>query len=269
MPTDPEPGPPVISLLSDFGLQDPFVGIMKGVMLRICPTAQFVDLTHAVAPQDVAGGAFLLSESWRWFPRGTVHLAVVDPGVGSHRGALAVRIDGHTFVLPDNGLITDVWSSDCQVEAMVKITERRFALPEVSRTFHGRDVFAPAAAHLAAGLPITALGPELEHPRLLPSDHPKPDGDGLRGVVRHIDRFGNLITNIRDVAVDIWQAPDLDVQIGTHHVRGHVRCYADVAPGEIAIVINSFGLLEIAVNGGSAADRLRVTVGTPVRVFPG
>src|SRR5258707_11254834 len=186
--------PPIITLTTDFGLRDPFVGTMKGVILSICATARLVDLTHDVEPQDLLGAGLALEAALPFFPDGTVHLAVVDPGVGSGRRALAVGVGEHYLVGPDKGVLTPAlrrarWTA-------VELTAPEYRLPEVSRPFHGRDVFAPAAAYLAAGVPLERLGPVVGDPVLRPIPVSRLEGDVLVGEVLAVDRFGNLLTSI-------------------------------------------------------------------------
>src|SRR5712691_6438607 len=185
---------PLVTLTTDFGLRDPFVGIMKGVILSICPTARLVDLTHEVEPQDILGGCLTLEAAVPFFPAGTVHLVVVDPGVGSARRAIALRTGGGYLVGPDNGVLTPAFERSGWTA--VALTAPEYRLPSVSRTFHGRDVFAPAAAYLAAGIPLERLGSTLTDPVRLPLPGCRLEGDALVGEVLAADRFGNLITSI-------------------------------------------------------------------------
>jgi S-adenosylmethionine hydrolase len=250
----------VITLLTDFGSKDPFVGIMKGVIVARCPGARIIDLCHGIAPQDVVEAAFWLDRSYRWFPPGTVHVAVVDPGVGSQRTALALYAHGHYFVGPDNGLFSGpLGASDTEARTL---DLQALGLAEPSRTFHGRDVFAPAAAELASGrLAFAALGRECASPRsdLLPRC--SEGAAAIEGEVLTVDGFGNLITNIE---------ADLVARLGPAraHVAGAecrlVGTYSEVAPGELAALINSFQTLEIAVRDGNAAGRLGARRGTRV-----
>ena len=206
---------PVIALLTDFGTADHYVGAMKGVMLGICPGATFVDITHEIPPQDVLGGALQLGACWQYFPAGTVFLAVVDPGVGSARRAIAVEADGRRFVAPDNGLLTMVLRAPEGGQAHFEISNPRYAAPLVSRTFEGRDRFAPAAAWLAAGVELAALGAPLSDWVRLDIPEPRDLGDRLEGEVLAVDRFGNLITNIgRGELERFIGAGGADVQVG-------------------------------------------------------
>lgn len=251
----------VITLLTDFGLADPFVGQMKGVILTRCPNARVVDLSHGIAPGDVAAGSFWLERSWSCFAKGTVHVAVVDPGVGTARAALAVWAHHHWFVGPDNGLLAAVLATahDPQVR---RIEPLRLGMVPASRTFHGRDLFAPVAAALAAGrVGFPALGPQVEQwvPSLLPA--PELRADGAVGVVVTVDHFGNLITNL---GADILQRVSHPmVRIGSHTVP-LVGTFHEAPPGALLALPGSMGVLEIARRDGSAHQLLGLGRGTPV-----
>jgi S-adenosyl-L-methionine hydrolase (adenosine-forming) len=255
----------VVTLLTDFGTVDPYVGILKGVLLARFPGARPVDLTHGVTPQDIRGAAFFLARSWSWFPAGSVHVAVVDPGVGSARRILVALEGGHAFLAPDNGLLGPVLSEKADVRAL---DVERFALPERSRTFHGRDVFAPAAAAIAAGLdPRDAGGAAGAWERLrLPSAARGPDG-ALRGEVLFADAFGNLVTNLEAARGPAGPSRPGGAA-GTLEIAGRrlpvVGTYADAPSGELLALVDSYGFLEVAVRGGSAARALGVGAGAPV-----
>lgn len=258
---------PLIALLTDFGLTDPYVGIMKGVMRGICPDADFVDISHGVRPQAVGQAAFLLATSHLHFPDGTIFLCVVDPGVGSDRAALALKTDRHLYVAPDNGLLSLVWRQ-AKARAAHMIVEQRYRLPEVSHTFHGRDIFAPAAAHLAAGVPIEALGPSVpDIEELSFASARREEPTCLRGEIVHIDHFGNLITNIRqsDLPRGV-EASALQIQVADRAVQGLVTTYSAAGVGEPLAHIGSSGMLEIAVRRGHAAKHFGVDVGDAVRL---
>jgi len=251
---------PVVTLLTDFGTADPFVGMMKGVIAGICPEANVVDITHEVLPQDVRSGAFFLERSFRFFPKGTVHVAVVDPGVGTSRAAIAVSAGGHLFVGPDNGVL----SLAAGRGRAVSLTHRDYFLSRVSNTFHGRDIFAAVAAHLASGVPIDKLGRAKRSIVKLPSPRPRKTARGLAGRILSVDRFGNLITNFepRD-----WSALRRPCLVAGGFVSGEIRSsYAAAPPGELLIVFGGYGLLEIAVRNGSAAGTLDLRANDPVRL---
>jgi len=257
--------PPIITLTTDFGLRDPFVGIMKGVILSICPTARLVDLTHEVEPQDLRGASLALLAALPFFPDGTVHLAVVDPGVGSRRRPLAVRAGGHYFVGPDNGVLTPAlrgprWTA-------VALTAAEYRLPEVSRTFHGRDIFAPAAAYLAAGVPLERLGTVAADPVLEPIPGSRLEGEVLVGEVLAVDRFGNLLTSIEaGPLAELAGDGPVAVEVSGQPVAGLVEAYADGGDGRPAAIIGSTGHIEIFVRDGSACQALGVGRGAPVRI---
>jgi hypothetical protein len=254
---------PIITLTTDFGLSDAYVGVMKGVILSIAPRAVLVDLCHEVPAQDVRAAAFALYQAAPFFPADTVHLAVVDPGVGSSRRALAVHTDRGTFVAPDNGLLSLVLEGEVCHEA-VTITSADFRLPGVSTTFHGRDIFAPAAAHLANGVPLSHLGSPaglLVRLQLL-----KPEVRSTQVVVAHVlhvDRFGNLVLDVR--ADRLPHRPVFE--IAGRVIGGLSGTYADAAPGElVAYVGSTHDLVEIAVRNGDAAQATGAGVGAQVLI---
>jgi S-adenosylmethionine hydrolase len=257
--------PPIITLTTDFGLRDPFVGIMKGVILSICPPARLVDLTHDLEPQDVRGASLALEAALPFFPDGTVHLAVVDPGVGSGRRALAIRAGGQYLVGPDNGVLTPGLRGDRWTAVALGAPEYRLA--DVSRTFHGRDVFAPAAAYLAAGVPLERLGAVAADPVLEPIPGSRLEGDVLIGEVLSVDRFGNLLTSVEGarLAALAGDGP-VAVEVSGRPVAGFVDAYADGGDGRPAAIIGSTGRVEIFVRGGSARQALSVDRGAPVRI---
>lgn len=257
---------PVIAFLTDFGTSDHYVGAMKGVALGICPDATLVDVTHGVPPQDVLAGALELSASYRYFPSGTVFVVVVDPGVGSSRRGIAAEAGGYRFVAPDNGVLTLAFS-DAAPSAVVELTERRFQRPSISRTFEGRDRFAPAGAWLATGVDVTSLGHAVDDWQTLVVPAPQIENDAIRGEVLRTDRFGNLITNIDRQMVDRAGARGaVAVIVGDVNVGPVVGTYANAAPGACCALVGSSDYLEVAVNGGSAAERLTAGRGTPVAV---
>jgi S-adenosylmethionine hydrolase len=257
---------PVIAVLSDFGTRDHYAGTMKGVMLGICPDATLVDITHDIPPHDVVDGALQLAAAYRYFPPGTIFLAVVDPGVGSARRGIAAEAGDFRFVAPDNGVLTLVLR-DLPPKRVVELTERRYARPTVSRTFEGRDRFAPAAAWLAKGIQLTALGrPVADYQRL---DFPVAEtiDDGLRGVVVRVDRFGNAVTNIdRRTFEGVARGKPVEVSAGGHRVQQIVATYAELPAGGVGALFGSTDHLELAANGASAAERLAIGRGAAVEV---
>ena len=256
---------PVIALLTDFGTRDHYAGTMKGVALGICPDVTLVDISHDIAPHDVLGGALELAAAYRYFPAGTIFLVVVDPGVGSARRGIAAESGDYRFVAPDNGVLTAVLDEHTP-KRVVELTERKYARATVSRTFEGRDRFAPAAAWLAKGIDLGAFGRSAGAIQRL--DIPKPEiVDGrIDGQVLRVDRFGNLITNIDRRAFETLAGGGLDIRIGPHQVARVVATYADASPGEICALFGSTDHLEISANGASAAEALDLRRGAPVHV---
>ncbi len=256
----------LITLTTDFGTTDWFVGTMKGVILRINPRAALVDISHYVPAGDVRAGALTLAASYRFFPAKTVHLVVVDPGVGSARAGLAIETEDYFFVGPDNGVLS--WALNGQkVKAAYRLENKKLFLHPVSRTFHGRDIFAPAAAHLSVGVPYRALGPrqfqweQLQWPRIRRQE------GAVCGQVIYVDRFGNSITNLREGAYGLDSSREGTCLAG--RVRCPLRSHYDAVPmGKPVAIWGSSGLLEVAVNGGSAAKRLGLKVGSPIRFLP-
>jgi len=257
---------PVLALLTDFGTRDHYVGAMRGVALGICPDATLVDITHDISPQDVLAGALELAAAFTYFPQGTVFLCVVDPGVGSTRRAIAAEAGGYTFVAPDNGLLTLVFR-EAPPKRVVELTEPAYARPTVSRTFEGRDRFAPAAAWLATGVELTALGPPVTDWQVLDVPEPRADNAHLSGVVLRVDRFGNLVTNIDRRSFERFAADrQIQIAVADHPVTRVVATYAEAGDGSICALFGSSDHLEIAVSNGSAAERLGLTRGTAVVV---
>jgi S-adenosylmethionine hydrolase len=253
---------PIITLLTDFGLRDHFVAAMKGVMLSLNPALNLVDISHLIPPQDVFSGAFTLWQTCFCFPPGTIHLAVVDPGVGSTRKALAVSAGGHHFVAPDNGLLTYVLNAREDFTAY-EITADHYFLKPVSTTFHGRDVFAPIAAWISRGIPLHQIGPELQNPIRLKVPAIKRVQDALvQGSVLAVDRFGNLITNLKPEDVLGFAK----ILAGQREITAIHESYGEGNAGELFIVPGSTGYLEIAVKDGSAASLLNIKSGAPIGV---
>ena len=256
---------PVIALLTDFGTRDHYAGTMKGVALGICPDATLVDISHDVPAHDVIAGALELAAAYKYFPAGTIFLVVVDPGVGSARRGIAAEAGEFKFVSPDNGVLTAVLDEH-PPKRVVELTERRYARPTVSRTFEGRDRFAPAAAWLAKGVELPALGRPAGMIQRLDLPQPALQGDGISGCVLRVDRFGNLITNIDRRTFDKVTGGALEIQIGDRVVSRVVSTYADAAAGELCALFGSTDHLEIAANGASAATELSLGRGAPVHV---
>jgi len=254
----------IIALLTDFGLADGYVAAVKGVILSLNPEVTLVDVTHEVPPQDVGYAAYVLSTVYPHFPPGTIHVAVVDPGVGSERAGVAVQAAGQTFVAPDNGVLTYVLAEGYQ--AAVTLSEPRFWRPQPSRTFHGRDIFAPVAAHLSLGVPLASLGkPAGELARLpLTQPHRRSDGTWVAHII-HVDRFGNLITDMRPDPA--WLEHLAGAEVGSAIINAVVGTYADVPSGSPAILVGGGGYLEIAVRDGSAQRQFGAGIGDQVLLF--
>ena len=255
---------PLIALLTDFGLRDHYAGTMKGVALGICPDITFVDISHDVPPHDVLAGALELAATFRYFPAATIFLVVVDPGVGSARRGIAADTGDYRFVAPDNGVLTVVLDQ-MKPKRIVELTDRRYARPTISRTFEGRDRFAPAAAWLAKGINLTALGRPAGSLIRLEIPAPATSAEGIAGEVLRVDRFGNLITNIDTALIENLSGP-AHIDVGGRQLSRIVSTYADVQPGDLCALVGSSDHLEIAVNGGSAAEILSLGRGASVRV---
>lgn len=262
---------PLISLTTDFGLTDEYVGVMKGVILRCAPLLPIVDLCHHIEPQNLVQAAFLLAASFRYFPGNTLHVVVVDPGVGTERKILLVRGCGHFFLAPDNGVLSFLPLQDDST-AILQVTNRELFLPSVSNTFHGRDIFAPVAGALAAGKPPASVGPRItadEVQRIaLPVPHLAPDGASLTGMVIGADHFGNLLTNIhhQDLASLKSDAGNLQVEIGGVCIAGLSSSYGASPAGTLLALIGSRDYLEIALTGGHAGRHLTAAFGQSVLV---
>ena len=256
----------MITLLTDFGHRDAFVGTMKGVILGICPEARIVDLSHGIAAQRIEEGAFILRTAYSYFPDGTVHVAVVDPGVGGERRALIVETPRYRFVGPDNGVFAHVYAREPDLR-VVSVTETGYMLPGISNTFHGRDVFAPVAAHLAIGTPVTAFGPEIDDFHGGSITGPTVREGGIMGHVLHIDHYGNIITDIDDsLFLETTREKRFRITLSNLTLDRVSASYDETAEGAVLAILDSAGLLEIAVNGGNAAQILGVAPGDRVEV---
>ncbi len=273
----------IVTLTTDFGLADPYVGAMKGVMLSIVPHAHLVDITHQIPPQGVRQTAFVLYAVWPFFPPRTVHLVVVDPGVGTQRRPIAGQTAHGFFVGPDNGVFSYVMAQE-PVSSLVELVDPQYRLAPVSQTFHGRDIFAPAAAHLAAGVPLHRLGPAVSDPVTFAPPALSVSPGQVRGEVIYIDHFGNAITSIGRLS---WEgdllslqpafaedgpsgtripAPQAYVSAGGQELRGVRRTYGEVDAGEVLALVGSTGHLELAVREGSGADALGLQSGDAVEL---
>ncbi|MDA1093683.1 MAG: SAM-dependent chlorinase/fluorinase [Acidobacteria bacterium] len=258
--------PPVVALMSDFGTRDHYAGAMKGAVLQVCPEATLVDISHDIPPHDRQGAALQLAAAWRYFPVGTVFLVVVDPGVGSARRALAADTGDYRFVAPDNGVLTAVFK-EAPPKRVVELTARRYRRPTVSRTFEGRDLFAPAAAWLANGVQVSALGRPARDLRVLDLPVVEVSQDRVLGEVVHVDRFGNLVTNIdRATAERFASRGAIEITVASQTIGRLVETYSDLLGHEVGALFGSTEYLEIAANATSAAVRLGVAHRAPVRI---
>jgi len=257
----------IITLLTDFGLSDGYNGIMKGVIWTIAPDVSIADITHSVSAQNVREGTFMLQKAAPCFPAGTVHVSVVDPGVGTTRRPIAAHLGPYFFVGPDNGLVTALWqwAEDRGYEtAFVHLDNTRYWLEKVSNVFHGRDIFAPVAAHLANGVPFASLGSPIHDAVRLSLPQAQRTARGWRGLVNIIDNFGNLSTNLNHTHLKDIKKPRF--RIGSHHIDGLVETFGDCKPGEVVAVFGTTDDLMIAVVEGSAKERLQGGGGDGVEV---
>jgi S-adenosylmethionine hydrolase len=245
-----------ITLTTDFGLSDPYVGIMKGVILSINPAAKVIDISHLIKAGSVLQAAGIIQESYTFFPKGTVHVAVVDPGVGTERRLILLETERYLFVGPDNGIFWPIIVAHPDIK-VIHLTENKYFLPNITHTFHGRDIFAPVAAHLSRGVDPREMGHFIRDPVPLKVPRPKQTGQVLSGQIIRVDHFGNLITNILQKDLDQFSGSAIPViKIGDLVIEGVSQTYADASAGETLAMIGSSGLLEIAVNLGRACDRL-------------
>jgi S-adenosylmethionine hydrolase len=259
---------PIITITTDFGNKDGFVGTLKGVIWGICPGAQVADISHEITHQNILEGAFALWRAYSFFPSGTVHIAVVDPGVGTKRHPIAARLGGHTFVGPDNGIFTPMYEDAEQYGLtmdIVYLVNEKYWLPNVSHTFHGRDIFAPVAAHLANGVSLSDLGPALRDPVRIKLPKPEKTAKGWRAHITVIDVFGNCTTDLS--ASEIVGKKNPVFRVCGHEVRGLVQSYGHKKPGELVALVDSEDFVEIAVVNGSAAKVLGAQVSDVVEVL--
>ena len=260
---------PIITLTTDFGLSDHFVGTIKGVILDIAPEVEIVDICHSVQAFDVLDGALTIAQAYSYFPASTVHLVVVDPGVGTARRPILVTSERHHFVAPDNGVLSLVYSREERLQVR-HVTAEHYYLQPVSNTFHARDIFAPVTAYLAKGVDPAKFGEEVDDFVRFNAPKPKPaDANTLRGVVLKVDRFGNLITNITPQDAPLLfqpQPPAFKILVGNREIAEIKLNYTQGAPGEVFGILGSMGYLEIAANRGSAAQALGAGKGSDVNV---
>jgi S-adenosyl-L-methionine hydrolase (adenosine-forming) len=259
----------VITLMTDFGIKDGNTGVMKGVIWNICPEAQIADLSHMIGPQNIQEAALVLARSGPFFPKGTVHIVVVDPGVGTARRPMAARIGDWFYVGPDNGTITALleraeregWSTE-----FVELNQKQYWLKDVSHVFHGRDIFSPVAAHLAKGVGLSQLGSPIHDPVRLTLPRPEKTAEGWRGQITHVDHFGNASSNIRveNLGYAMQHKEHITVRLRGTVIPGMVDTFGERPVGELVALLGSTGNLIVSVVNGSAADKLGVKVGDPI-----
>lgn len=255
----------MITLLTDFGSSDHFIGVMKGVIATIAPSTPVIDITHEVPPFSIIEGAFLLEQSWRYFPKKTIHLAIIDPGVGSQRRPLLIESSGHYFIGPDNGLFSPILA---QPNTKTRhLTEAKFWLPNPSTTFHGRDIFAPVAAHLSSGIKPAQLGKRITDPIQTPALKPiRHSRRTYIGAVLHTDRFGNLITNYAIPEFDSLRNRPFELKAGLETIELYATTYAHCPPGELCLLPGSSGYYELSIANDSAAKRTGLAPGSPLEL---
>lgn len=255
---------PLVTLLTDFGLNDVYVGVMKGVIAQINPQLNVIDLTHQIPPQNVTAAQFNLISAYPYFPDGTVHVAVVDPGVGGVRRSIAIALANGFLVGPDNGIFTGLLAQQPVIQAVELTNTEYWRIPQPSNTFHGRDIFAPVAAHLASGVSIQQIGESIEPETLvqLPMALCTPTANGFSGSIQYIDRFGNAVTNIPEAAV---QGKSWSAVVNKRTIPG-CRSYSEVESGTPLALVGSHGWVEIAISGGDAQFQLRLNWHDPVQV---
>ncbi len=262
------PHQPIVTLTTDFGVTDHFVGTMKGVILDIAPETQIVDISHAVQAFDVLDGALTVAQAYSYFPAGTVHLVIVDPGVGTARRPILVSTERHHFVAPDNGVLSLVYAREERMHVR-HVTAEHYSLQPVSKTFHGRDIFAPIAAYLAKGVDSEKFGEEITDFVRFNAPKPKTVDKGMKGIVLKVDRFGNLITNFTPQDVPMLMQLDplpFKIVVGKKEVTNIRTLYAEGEPGEVFGILGSMGYLEIAANRASAAQLTGVGKGAEVNI---
>jgi S-adenosyl-L-methionine hydrolase (adenosine-forming) len=256
---------PILTLTTDFGVSDHYVGVMKGVILSICPEAQIVDISHDVTPHEIEEGGYLIAQAWRYFPKKTVHVVVIDPGVGSSRRPLLMEAGSHYFVAPDNGVLAMIFSAEKHKIRL--ISNERYFLQPVSRTFHGRDIFAPVAANIAKGLPASRVGKQIED--YLKPVSGKPQRSGKRtwvGKVLKIDRFGNIVTSFHVADFPYLERQNFTLSVGPVSTSVLARNYTECSPGELFVLIGSGGYYEVSLSQGSASKQIRCGPGGPVEL---
>jgi S-adenosyl-L-methionine hydrolase (adenosine-forming) len=264
------PHRPIITLTTDFGSNDHFVGAMKGVILEIAPEAEIVDISHAVQPFDILDGAITISQAYSYFPSGTVHVVVVDPGVGTKRRPIMASSDGYHFVAPDNGVLSMVYAREDRMHVRHLTSEHYFRQP-VSQTFHGRDIFSPVAAYLAKQVDSQKFGEEIEDFVKFAAPKPKATGENrIRAIVLKVDRFGNLITNITPEDIPaLFAGGKFTISVGSRQITEIHSAYAEGEPGEVFGILGSMGYLEIVANRAAAAQLTGANKGSEVAIVLG
>lgn len=262
----------IITLLTDFGLNDEYVGTMKGVILSVNPSATIIDITHNIDPHDIIQAAFTIKSSYKFFPEGTVHLVVVDPGVGGSRTIIAIEMAGHTFLAPDNGILT-LLVEERNIDKIIRVDNKKFFLKSISQTFHGRDIFAPVSAHISSGIKINDIGTPINKNELVKLSIPEPrisDKGELVGTIVSIDHFGNLITNIDSNCLKNFCRPEFrkkpEINIANSKISGLSESYENSSPNSPLIIVGSRGYLEIAINCGSAKSYFKAEKGNTITV---
>ncbi len=256
-----------LTLTTDFGLKDGNVGVMKGVIWGIAPRCRIADISHQISPQNVREAALILARSAPYFPRDTVHVVVVDPGVGTARRPIAARLGHQNYIAPDNGILSLLLEKAVKagdVVELVHLNNPRFWRPDVSHVFHGRDIFAPTGAHLASGVPLVAMGTKIDDPVRIDFPQPIPGNNGFHGEIIHIDHFGNLSTNIR--VEDMGWVEHIQIELGDVKIPGLYHTFGELAPGALMALYGSTGNLIISEVNGSAAARLNAKIGDPVEI---
>ncbi len=262
---------PILTLTTDFGIKDGNVGVMKGVIWGICPGAEIADISHMIGPQNIPEAALILARSAPYYPAGTVHVVVVDPGVGTTRRPMAARIGDWYYVGPDNGTVTLLLQrakDEGKGAEFVELNDPKYWLPSVSHVFHGRDIFAPCAAYLAKGVPLSDLGTGIDDPIVLQLPQPQRHGDGWSGEIIHVDHFGNLASNVRveHLAAALNQKEKIVVRLGNTEIIGLVDTFGERPVGQVVALLGSTGNLIVSVVNGSAASRLGARVGDRLEV---
>jgi S-adenosylmethionine hydrolase len=256
------PKAPLVTLTTDFGLSDHYAGVMKGVIFSICPQATIVDISHDVSAYEISEAAYTVAQAYRWFPKKTVHVVVIDPGVGTSRRPILVQAAGQYFVAPDNGVLSMIYSRE--KHAVRVISAERYFLKPLSQTFHGRDIFAPVAARVAAGLPASQLGKIIQDYLRLTFEKPEQTGKRMwSGRILKIDRFGNMITNFSTADFPNLATGNFEMALGPHHVTVLALNYTETSPGELFLIAGSGGHLEVSARQASAAKISGCAVGAP------